>query len=176
MGFSRSPGGTLTRHMPDMLVNLLRLPPLEPLLDALRPTRVTIRRAQPFERSIIHAFVERHFAAAWADEISVAYAHQPVSLFVATRPSPAGSVLLGFAAHDCTRRNFFGPMGVLESERNTGIGKALLVAALHAMRDAGYVYAIIGGVGPAEFYAKTVGATLIPDSTPGIYTDKLAPP
>jgi len=28
-------------------------------------------------------------------------------------------------------------------------------------------------VGPAEFYAKTVGATLIPDSTPGIYRDYL---
>lgn len=29
--------------------------------------------------------------------------------------------------------------------------------------------AIIGGVGPAEFYAKAVNAALIPDSTPGIY-------
>jgi GNAT superfamily N-acetyltransferase len=162
--------------MPDMLVNLLHLPPLEPLLDALRQHGVTIRRAQPFDRSIIHAFVARHFAATWADEISVAYAHQPVSLFVATRPSPAGSNLLGFAAHECTRRNFFGPMGVLDSERNAGIGKALLVAALHAMRDTGYVYAILGGVGPAEFYANAVGATVIPNSTPGIYTDKLAPP
>ena len=38
----------------------------------------------------------------------------------------------------------------------------------------GYAYGIIGGVGPAEFYAKTVGATLIPDSTPGIYTDMLS--
>ena len=161
--------------MPDMLVNLLRLRPLEPLLDALRQHGVTIRRAQPFERSLIHAFVQRHFALTWADEIAVAYAHQPVSLFVATRSSPGGSILLGFAAHDCTRRNFFGPMGVLDAERNTGIGKALLVAALHAMRERGYVYAIIGGVGPPEFYAKTVGATLIPDSTPGIYTDKLEP-
>ena len=161
--------------MPDMLVNLLRLSPLEPLLDALRQHGVTIRRAQPFERSIVHAFVQRHFAAAWADEISVAYAHQPVSLFIATRAADGGSKLLGFAAHECTRRNFFGPMGVLESERNHGIGAALLIASLHAMRDAGYAYAIIGGVGPAEFYANTVGATLIPDSTPGIYTDKLAP-
>ena len=28
---------------------------------------------------------------------------------------------------------------------------------------------IIGGVGPAEFYAKIVGATIIEDSTPGMY-------
>jgi len=37
------------------------------------------------------------------------------------------------------------------------------------MREAGFVYAIIGGVGPVEFYEKCVGAKLIPDSTPGIY-------
>ena len=37
------------------------------------------------------------------------------------------------------------------------------------MRDDGYAYAIIGGVGPAEYYAKTVGATLIEGSSPGIY-------
>ncbi|MCK7506256.1 MAG: hypothetical protein MZV70_20760 [Desulfobacterales bacterium] len=35
------------------------------------------------------------------------------------------------------------------------------------MRDDGYAYAIIGGVGPAAYYAKTVGATLIEGSSPG---------
>jgi GNAT superfamily N-acetyltransferase len=162
--------------MPDMLVNLLRLPPLEPLADALREKGVTIRRAQPFEQSVIRQFVAGKFAATWADEIAVAYANKPVSLFVATRSGEGGSRLLGFAACECTRRNYFGPMGVLEAERGNGIGAALLVASLHAMHDMGYVYAIIGGVGPTEFYERTVGATLVPNSTPGIYTDKLAPP
>jgi len=37
------------------------------------------------------------------------------------------------------------------------------------MRDDGYAYAIIGGVGPAEYYSKTVGATVIAGSSPGIY-------
>jgi hypothetical protein len=37
------------------------------------------------------------------------------------------------------------------------------------MRQAGYGYAIIGGVGPADFYVKTVGATPIEGSEPGIY-------
>ena len=44
---------------------------------------------------------------------------------------------------------------------------------MHAMFEMGYVYGIIGGVGPVEFYRKTVGAIEIPDSTPGIYTDIL---
>ena len=37
------------------------------------------------------------------------------------------------------------------------------------MREEGYVYAIIGGVGPVKFYEKCVGAQLIPDSDPGVY-------
>jgi len=44
---------------------------------------------------------------------------------------------------------------------------ALLLSCLHAMRDNGYAYAIIAGVGPAEYYSKTVGATLIEGSSPG---------
>ncbi|MFM7329643.1 MAG: hypothetical protein ACKO3B_13025, partial [Bacteroidota bacterium] len=48
-------------------------------------------------------------------------------------------------------------------------GKILLMECLLAMRSQGYAYAIIGGVGPAEFYAKAVGAELIRGSTPGIY-------
>lgn len=159
-----------------MLVNLLRLPPLEPMLEELRKKGVTVRRAQPFEQSVIRQFVAEKFAVAWADEIGVAYANKPVSLFVATRAGADGSKLLGFAGYECTRRNYLGPMGVVESDRGNGIGAALLVAALHAMREMGYVYAIIGGVGPVEFYERTVGATVIANSTPGIYTDKLAPP
>src|SRR5688500_14511666 len=162
--------------MPDMLVNLLRLRRLEPMMEDLRSKGVTVRRAQPFEQSVIRQFVSEKFAVAWADEISVAYANKPVSLFVATRAGEGGSRLIGFAAYECTRRNYFGPMGVVESERGNGIGAALLVASLHAMWELGYVYAIIGGVGPAEFYERTVGATVIANSTPGIYTDKLAPP
>jgi len=37
------------------------------------------------------------------------------------------------------------------------------------MRAQGYAYAIIGGVGPQDFYAKTVGAVLIDGSSPGVY-------
>ena len=53
---------------------------------------------------------------------------------------------------------------------------ALLFKALEAQREAGYAYAFIGGVGPKEFYAKTVGAIEIPGSDPGIYVDILPEP
>jgi hypothetical protein len=50
---------------------------------------------------------------------------------------------------------------------------ALLLSCLRAMRDDGYAYAIIGGVGPAQYYARTVGATLIEGSSPGVYDFRL---
>jgi hypothetical protein len=53
------------------------------------------------------------------------------------------------------------------------LGRALLLAVLHAQRAQGYAYAIIGGVGPAEFYARNVGAIPIAGSTPGIYAGML---
>ena len=60
-----------------------------------------------------------------------------------------------------------------ESFHGRGIGKALLLAALLEMRSKGYGYAIIGWIGPQEFYEKAAGATVIPDSTPGIWKDFL---
>ena len=85
--------------------------------------------------------------------------------FIALR----GPQIVGFACHDATARNFFGPEAVVADERGRGIGRALLLSALHAQREQGYAYAIIGGVGPAAFYAKCVGAVAIAGSDPGIY-------
>ena len=37
------------------------------------------------------------------------------------------------------------------------------------MRQQGYGYAIVGGVGPTAFYSKAVGAVLIEGSELGVY-------
>ena len=155
--------------MPDLLVNLLKLPPLDPLVEEQREAGVNIRRPQPFEITSVRQFVESNFSLTWADEISTGFAHQPVTVYIATRESR----VVGFAAYECTRRSFFGPTGVAENDRGHGIGKALLVAALWGLRELGYVYGIIGRAGPVDFYQEAVGAILIPDSEPGIYTDLL---
>jgi len=155
--------------MPDMLVQLLKLPPLEPLSDKLDSSGILLRRVESFEISLLHEFVLENFSRAWADEILVGFSQKPVTIFIATKESR----IVGFAAYECTRRNFFGPTGVSEEMRGHGIGSALLLACLWAMREMGYVYAIIGGVGPTEFYERAVGAATIPESHPGIYTDML---
>jgi GNAT superfamily N-acetyltransferase len=151
--------------MADLLVNLLNLP----AIDSAAEQSFHVRRAQPFEITPVRRFVEANFSRGWADEISVGFARQPISIFVAT----IDRELVGFAAYECTRRGFFGPTGVIPAAQGKGIGKALLLASLYALRELGYVYAIIGAAGPVHFYQKTVGAIVIPDSSPGLYTDLL---
>ena len=155
--------------MPDLLVDLLKLPPPVPGVDESTHPQILVRRAQPFELTPARRFVEQNFSLSWADEISVGFANKPVSVYIAVRETE----IIGFAAYECTRRAFFGPAGVLEAARGAGVGKALLIACMHSLREMGYVYGIIGHAGPVEFYQKTVGAIVIPGSDPGIYTNLL---
>jgi len=151
--------------MADMLVRLYELPDLHTQLARTAQQGVRIRRPNSWEKSLVLDWVQRNFIPAWAAECETAFAATPPSCFIAID----GDALVGFACHDCTRLNFFGPTGVAPHARRKGIGMSLLMASLHAMAADGYAYAIIGGVGPAEFYAKAVGATPIERSTPGIY-------
>lgn len=152
-----------------MLVRLYGLPEPSAPADALRKRGIEIRRALAPEKHVVVSWVREQFGDAWASECDVSIARQPISCFVAQR----GQEILGFACYDATAKAFFGPTGVLERERRQGIGTALLLVTLHAMAVEGYAYGIIGGVGPADFYAKAVGAVPIAGSTPGIYANLL---
>ncbi len=156
--------------MPDLLVKLYELPPLEPVLEKLRKHDVEIRRALAPEKHLICAFARQGFSEGWASEIEVGFAHVPVGVWVAVKDGRC----VGFACHDTTLRGFFGPVGVDETERGEGIGAALSLAALHAMRNDGYGYAIIGWAGPVDFYARLCGASVIDGSEPGIYCGLLS--
>ena len=67
-------------------------------------------------------------------------------------------------------------MGVAEEVRRSGLGTVLLISALKGLRELGYAYGVICGVGPADFYARAVGAMPIEGSSPGIYMDILPEP
>lgn len=155
--------------MPDMLVKLYDLPEVGHLIKRLKEEGITIRAAMPYERDQVVAWVRATFGNGWANECKVAFTNQPVSCFIATE----NGTIIGFGCHECTCKDYFGPAGVTEQKRGHGIGEALLLSCLHAMAANGYAYAIIGGVGPADFYAKAVGATIIEGSIPGIYRDPL---
>jgi predicted N-acetyltransferase YhbS len=151
----------------DMLVQLLKLKPIAPVIDSMREAGVIIRRANPWEITMVKDFIVGEFTQGWADEVSIGYLRQPVSVFIAIR----NDKVIGFAAYECTRRAYFGPTGVKAKERGNGIGKALLLAALHGLREMGYAYGIIGSAETPEFYTRTMGAVEIENSAPGVYVD-----
>ena len=151
--------------MPDMLVRLYALP------DHNKPLKGgdVVRRAAAYDKSVILQWISQNFSTQWASEADVTFSHQPISCFIALHQDR----VVGFACYEATCRGYFGPGGVLEAHRGRGLGTILLLECLRSMKEMGYAYAIIGGVGPKDFYTKAVGAIEIPDSTPGIYTTPL---
>ena len=160
--------------MADLLVRLYALPPIAPAIAALDAQGIEVRRALATERPQVTQFAREHGSEGWAAECDAAFARVPLACFVAAERNVDGSqTLIGFACYEATCRNFLGPELVHPTVRGRGIGKALVLAALHAMRGEGYAYAIIGWASSVDFYRKAVGATVIDGSEPGIYPPPL---
>ena len=157
--------------MTDMLVKLYALPEVAPALAQQFKKGVDIRRALLPEKSVVVEWVRQRWGDAWASECEAAFARQPVSCYIAV----ANEAIVGFACHEATYKNFFGPFGVDSEHQRRGIGAALLLVTLHDMSAQGYAYAIIGGAGPGAFFTRVAGAIPIDDSTPGIYRGMLRP-
>lgn len=157
--------------MPDMLVKLYDLD-FSKLAQGARRLQeehgIRILRVMAPNAHKVLDFIQTHFGEGWASEATAALYRSPVSCYAAV---DADKQVLGFACYDATAKDFFGPTGVMESQRGKGIGAALLIACMQAMAAEGYAYAVIGGAGPVAFYEKVVGATVIPDSVPGPYRD-----
>jgi GNAT superfamily N-acetyltransferase len=151
----------------DLLVRLYDLPRLAPAVDALAAGGIAIRRPAASERTAVVDWMRAHGSPGWADECAVAFARQPIACFVAV--AVEGGALWGVACYDAACRNFFGPELVAPDQRGRGIGRGLLLSALHAMRADGYAYAIIGWASSVDFYQRAAGAVVIDGSTPGIY-------
>lgn len=148
-----------------MLVKLYELPDIKPSLTKTGNLGIQIRRPDSREKRKVISWVSTQFGDQWARECEVSFSRLPPSCYIAVESNE----IIGFACFDCTAKNFFGPSGVAEPARGNGVGKVLLLCCLDAMKRNGYGYAIIGGVGPADFYAKTVGAQLIEGSNQSIY-------
>lgn len=155
--------------MPDMLVHLLSLPSVDELCKKLEKKGIKISRAMTPNLYQVTDYVEKEFGRLGKGEATVCFSRNPVSCFIASK----NNEIIGFACYEATMRDYFGPTAVSKEYQHMGIGTALLVRSLEGLRDMGYAYAIIGGVGPQEFYRKTVGATVIKGSSPGVYKDML---
>lgn len=151
--------------MKDMLVRLVEIPDSYLLEKKLDEMGILIRRPIAPEKSLVKNWVNTNFGTYWANEVDVAFSFQPPHLFIAQKKNK----ILGFACYETTAKNFFGPTGTLEAMRGKGIGKVLLLKSLNALKEMGYAYAIIGGVGPADFYKNVVDAKIIEHSDISIY-------
>ena len=155
--------------MQDMLVRLTDLPHTRELEESLAKQGVVFRRPIAPEKRILVEWTKANFSDYWASEMDVAFSHHPVTCFIAQSEGQP----VGFSCYETTAKNFFGPTGVIPAYRGTGIGKVLLIKALMSLRALGYAYAVIGGVGPAAYYQKVVGAVIIEGSGRSVYQDLL---
>lgn len=135
----------------------------------IKDKSVIIKRPIAPEKHKITEWVSKNFSQNWASEVDVSISKTPPTCFIALK----NGQIIGFACYDSTSKGFFGPIGVLESERKTGVGKALLLKTLKQMYYDGYGYAVIGWAGPVEFFKKTAGAIEIPDSDTSVYKDMI---
>lgn len=141
----------------DMIVGLYSLPELDEI------NGIKLKRAFVGDKETILGFVEKNFRKNWVYEAEHSLMAEVSKCFIATE----NGEIVGFACFDSSAKGFFGPIGVLPSKRGEGVGKALLLRTLYAMKEYGYAYAIIGWVSEAEqFYRKTVGAEFIKGGNP----------
>lgn len=140
----------------DMLVDLY-----QPIIQELVSPFPIKRVLSPSSDKVL-AFIGTHFSEGWVSEAKAGvYSNNP-TCFIAVD----GEKIIGFACYDVTAKGYFGPTGVDPEYRGKGVGKALLLKCLVALKEAGYGYAIIGGVAPHNwpFYEKTCGAVTIANS------------
>lgn len=151
--------------MSDMLVKLYELSDAWGFIAQQENLGITIRKPIGPEKQVIVDWVRKEFSGAWSSEIDIAISNMPQTCFVAVEDKK----VIGFACYDATALGFFGPIGVLESCRGKGTGKALLLSALLDMKLKGYGYAIIGATDKFAFYEKAVGAVVIPGSSASVW-------
>lgn len=113
---------------------------------------LTVVRIFPTDYEILNDFIGKHFSKGWQNEIKAGLYQPNPTVFVAVK----NHQIIGFAGYDCSAKGYFGPTGVNPDYQKQGVGTALLLTTLKAMKDAGYGYAVIGGAGDKilEFYSK----------------------
>ena len=162
--------------MIDILVRLYDLEPIGDVMKRANDNGIIIRRPIGPEKDAIVEWITENFSSKWASESETAFFNSPKTMYIAIREGEVPE-MVGFACWDATVKGFFGPTGVGEDCRGMGVGNALLQACLHAMREDGYGYAIIGSASQKAlgFYEKALpkSSMMLEGSKPGVYKNML---
>jgi N-acetylglutamate synthase-like GNAT family acetyltransferase len=121
-------------------------------LDALPPDPGGHHVAEDRDRAEVTAWMERHWPN-WTPEVLRALDH---STLVISRDDTG---IAAVCAYDVNRAGFLGPIAVRGDLWGHGVGRPLLVGALHRMRAAGRRHVEVAWVGPIRPYAG-VGASV----------------
>ena len=150
-------GYRMTHETSNMAVDLtagdFAAPALEERLAGLE---VVVRRVETEDRPTLDAYLAENWSASWRVEMLETLDADPPTGFIALR----GPEIVAFAAYGVARPSWFGPTGTNESERGRGIGAALLLRCLDALRAAGHPRAEICWTNVWPFYAKVADARI----------------
>ncbi len=124
--------------------------------ERLREVGISVRPLQVSDQPSFSSWVAEHWNPEWAWEASRSLRRKGAGCYVATRADR----FVAFAARGCARPGWFGPMGTVPAEQRRGIGSVLLRRCLADDLSAGMTRSTIAWVGPADFYTRTVQATV----------------
>ncbi|RLQ94222.1 GNAT family N-acetyltransferase [Falsibacillus albus] len=123
---------------------------------------IDIKRAEATDKQPLIDFIKKNFSNEWAETIEKGFnVNTQVPIFIALNDQQD---IIGFACYDTykKKKGYYGPMGVIQTERANGIGSNLVCTCLMEMKEIGYEYVVFGGAGPIEFYEKICNAVVIP--------------
>ena len=122
-----------------------------------RVPNVLIRRATPSDMSALMNFLQEVWPS-WQYEARQCFENHPISLHLAFIEDR----IVGFSAYDASNpgTGWFGPMGVNQTARGSGIGRELLFRCLEDFKRQGLSNVTIPWVGPLHFYSRLAGAAI----------------
>lgn len=150
--------------MADMLVNLYEI---SEDCGTVKDSNIKIHRVLPPDASRLKSFIRENFNDQWVSEAEASLSRPNPTCYIAI----LNKEIVGFACYEATAPGMFGPTGVREDLRGKNVGSVLLMKSLHGLKELGYGYAIIGGVGGArKFYEKTCNALWLDMFTNSVYS------
>ena len=118
-------------------------------LDAIGPDPVAAREPHTDERDAVAAWMSQHWPG-WRAEVLRAFDKGTLLL-------AGDDEITGFCAYDVNRPRTLGPIAARPDLIGRGVGRPLLVSALHRMRTLGYGTIEVLWVGPLVPYASVGG-------------------
>lgn len=121
---------------------------------------IVVKKVSENDKNQLRDFVLKNFYDRWAKTVEYGLSLTEVPIYIAEEQGK----IVGFAGYNISkqRKGYFGPLGVLKSHRQKGIGEILVKSCMNDMKKLGYETCIIGNGSSIEFYEKACGAKNIP--------------